>query len=302
MKVSKKAISALGTFLMLISFVFIIQRIIQYDIDLSFSPLIWVGLLLVALAIGCGLIFAAFNFRWLLGNLSGLYLEPRFTIKIYCISNLYKYLPGSVMYVIGRNRLALDIDSLTHVKVAGATILEGLFIALAATVIAGLFIYNYFVYFVSQIGSIIWLVISLLSLILAIGVIFFRKALIAGLRAFKEGTMGFSFRAGTRLMASCLLIMLVLSSSFAVLLMMLGQPVAWYQITTVMGLYVLSWLVGFMTPGAPGGLGVREAVMLMIMGGIMDEGLLLYAIVIHRVLTIAGDVIAYGIAFAYSKI
>lgn len=301
MNISKKAVSALGTLLMLASFAFIIQRIMQYDIDFSFPPLTWVGLLLVALAIGCGLIFAAFNFRWLLGSLSNLYLEPRFTIKIYCISNLYKYLPGSVMYVLGRNRLALDIKGLTHAKVAGATVSEGLFIAIAATIISGLFIYSYFVYFVSRIDSIIWTTIGLLVLILIIGAIFFRKKLIAGISAFGEGVSGFSFRAMARLMGACVLIMLVLGGSFVVLLMILGQPVASYQVTTIIGLYVLSWLVGFMTPGAPGGLGVREAVMLMVMDGVMDENLLIYAAVIHRVLTIGGDVIAYGIALVYAK-
>jgi len=301
MKISKKAISVLGTVLMIASFVFIVRRIMQYDIDLSFSPLMWIGLLLVALAIGCGLIFAGFNYRWLLGNLSGLYLEPRLTIKTYCVANLYKYLPGSVMYVLGRNRLALDIEGLTHAKVAGATVLEGLFIALAATVIAGLFIYNYFVYFASRISSIIWAIIGLLVLVLVIGATFFRKNLLAGLKAFTEGVRGFNLWAMVRLMGACVLIMLVLGGSFVVLLIMLGQPVALHQVTTIIGLYVLSWLVGFMTPGAPSGLGVREAVMLMVMGGVMDEYVLVYAAVVHRVLTIIGDIIAYGIAWAYAN-
>ena len=302
MKISKRAISAIGTILMLTSFVFIMRRIMQYDIDFSFSPIMWMWLLLIALAIACGLIFAAFNFRWLLGNLSALYLEPRLTIKTYCIANLYKYLPGSVMYVLGRNRLALEITGLTHVRVAGATVLEGMFIALAATAISGLFIYNYFIYFANQIGPIIWAAIGLLTLILAIGAIFFRKRLTAGLVAFREGAKGFNFKAMARLMGSCVLIMLVLGSSFVALLIILGQPIAWHQVTTLIGLYVLSWLMGFITPGAPGGLGVREAVILMVMGGVMYEGLLVYAVITHRILTIIGDVFAYCIALAYSKI
>jgi hypothetical protein len=65
---------------------------------------------------------------------------------------------------------------------------------------------------------------------------------------------------------------------------------------------MLSWLAGFLTPGAPSGLGVREVLMMMFMAGTLNEGILISAMFMHRMLTVMGDVIAYGMAFTYAQV
>jgi len=69
---------------------------------------------------------------------------------------------------------------------------------------------------------------------------------------------------------------------------------------TIIGLYVLSWLAGFITPGAPSGLGIREAVMLMFMGAMVYEPVLLSAIVTHRALNVVGDMFSLCVGHGYS--
>ena len=309
----------MGTVLMAVSIVFIIMRFISYDIDFTdfiFSPLVGVGLLLTAIAIGCGILFAAYNFRWLLSSLSGLpldsRLERRLVIKTYCTANLYKYLPGSIMYVVGRNRMALEIKELTHARVLSATVLEGASIAVAAVIVSGLFSFDYLAYFAGQARTWLWIGSIVLVVIILFLAIFFRFKLVGTLRVFAEGVKGVKIKAVARLLCVGLMIMLVLGGSFAALLTILGQTLSWHQIPMIIGVYVLSWLVGFMTPGAPGGLGVREAVMIMILGNViniigdgniiengLNEGIILSVAVIHRVLTMLGDVFAYFAVFVY---
>jgi len=65
---------------------------------------------------------------------------------------------------------------------------------------------------------------------------------------------------------------------------------------------MLSWVAGFLTPGAPSGLGVREVVLLMFMGSTLNEGILISAMVMHRMLTVMGDVAAYGMALTYAQL
>ena len=62
------------------------------------------------------------------------------------------------------------------------------------------------------------------------------------------------------------------------------------------GAYVLAWVAGFLTPGVPAGLGVREVVLLFLFRGMVHEADLLLAVVMSRVVTIAGDVLFFGLA------
>ena len=63
------------------------------------------------------------------------------------------------------------------------------------------------------------------------------------------------------------------------------------------GGYILAWLVGLLTPGAPAGVGVREAVLLFMLRGCLPESDLLLAIILARVVTVFGDLIFFFSAF-----
>jgi len=68
------------------------------------------------------------------------------------------------------------------------------------------------------------------------------------------------------------------------------------------GLFVMSWAIGFVTPGAPAGLGVREAIMLMFLGGVLDQNILTTSAIVYRLFCIVGDVLALGLSRVYLKI
>jgi uncharacterized membrane protein YbhN (UPF0104 family) len=55
------------------------------------------------------------------------------------------------------------------------------------------------------------------------------------------------------------------------------------------GAYVIAWLAGLVTPGAPAGLGVRELVLLFLLKGVVAETDLVLAVVLGRVVTVGGD-------------
>lgn len=59
----------------------------------------------------------------------------------------------------------------------------------------------------------------------------------------------------------------------------------WYHA----GLFALAWVAGFITPGAPAGLGVREAILLAILGPQYGSGVALALAVTLRLITLAGD-------------
>ncbi|MCL2427559.1 MAG: hypothetical protein FWD05_14645, partial [Oscillospiraceae bacterium] len=103
-------------------------------------------------------------------------------------------------------------------------------------------------------------------------------------------------------LATMLVIVNFWGVSFLATMTILGQPFSLNLGVTIIGIFIMSWLIGFLTPGAPSGLGIREIVLLMFLSGIVYEDILLSAIIIHRLLQVCGDIVAYGIAWSYARI
>lgn len=66
------------------------------------------------------------------------------------------------------------------------------------------------------------------------------------------------------------------------------------------GLFLLAWLAGFLVPIAPGGLGVREAAMLLLAGSQFGQAPLLASIVALRFASVLGD-LAFALAAMICK-
>lgn len=66
--------------------------------------------------------------------------------------------------------------------------------------------------------------------------------------------------------------------------------------------FALSWLIGFLTPGAPAGFGVREGVMALMLSSVGQNDAVLIVIAAMRVATIAGDGLVFIVAALYMRL
>lgn len=66
--------------------------------------------------------------------------------------------------------------------------------------------------------------------------------------------------------------------------------------TAVTAAFALSWIVGFLAPGAPGGLGVREGIMLLLLNGAAADETLLSFVLLARLVTMLGDAFCFTVA------
>lgn len=57
--------------------------------------------------------------------------------------------------------------------------------------------------------------------------------------------------------------------------------------------YTLSWLAGFLLPGAPGGLGVRESAFTLLLSGIFPPAITLLVIGLARIATVCADILVF---------
>jgi len=293
-----------GRVLTLIAFVFIIVSIARYDADFSISLAASFGLILASIVCSVAVVVSAFIFSWMVRMLSGIRIDQTKAILIFCSSNLYKYLPGNIMHLLGRNRLAIETEGLSHGKVAMASALDSLFHILAAVLIAAVSVSGYFLIYISQFDIRYELLLaSLVCVFAAVCATLF----ISRQRAKKWikqlwATLGeFKIYAMAKLLIACILRLVLLAFMYLIVLVLLGQSIAGEDITRIIGLFALSWVIGFIVPGAPGGLGIREAMLLLFIGGTFDEGILLSSVVFYRIVCVGGDVIAYVYAFLYSK-
>jgi glycosyltransferase 2 family protein len=75
-------------------------------------------------------------------------------------------------------------------------------------------------------------------------------------------------------------------------------PLQWYDYTWG---FTAAWLLGFIVPGAPGGIGIREAAILAIYGPVMGDGIAASLAVLWRFITTIGDLVTFLIAYVLSK-
>jgi len=291
--------------LMVVSLGFIARRFVVAGVDFSWltSPWVVVGLFAVAFTEGLAMIVTSLNFRGLLKNISGVLVAKPLAMTVYLVSNLYKYIPGGVMYVAGRHRMVVETEDLTHGKLAFSTVVEGALIAIGALLIALTFSFEFAVEHMRQsdILSIVLIVIMVLLVAATVPLYIFRKRVFTAVKKFWATVELFKPLVLIKRFVFAVVLMFLWSFTFLLTIMLLGQPVTMEIALPIMGLYLLSWLSGFLAPGAPSGIGVREFVMLTFLGGLVNESILLAAMVIHRIVTMTGDVSAYGLALAYEK-
>jgi uncharacterized membrane protein YbhN (UPF0104 family) len=61
----------------------------------------------------------------------------------------------------------------------------------------------------------------------------------------------------------------------------------------ICGAYSLAWIIGFLIPGAPGGLGIRESALVLLLAGAFPKDVVLLIALLARLASIGADVLAF---------
>jgi uncharacterized membrane protein YbhN (UPF0104 family) len=74
-------------------------------------------------------------------------------------------------------------------------------------------------------------------------------------------------------------------------------PVRWGQFPAMMGIYAAAWTVGFLSMLAPGGLGIREGVLSLLLSAYLPPATATLVALLSRIWSLAGDLVLAGGAF-----
>lgn len=206
--------------------------------------------------------------RYVLFTVSGKWLGFGMAYRITIISNLGKYLPGKVWSVMGMFYL-LNREGYSTPTAFVCSVLHQAF-----TLIAGV------IFITAVLGRVIFHGISVLPLILGtlLGVIILYPAIFArilnfGLRLLKRDpvVVRLTFIQSIVLLALYVVSWILYGASFWCLLHGLGvQPESFWIATAT---FDAAYLLGFLALFAPGGLGVREGVLSVLLASTLTAGL-----------------------------
>lgn len=202
-------------------------------------------------------------------------------------SQLAKYLPGNVFHFAYRHAAARR-EGLGHRALGGALAFESvLLIAAAAMLAAG-------VASDPRLDELApwlhWVVrgapLAAIAAIVVGGLAMRRSSPIKGRPPHIASTVAivFAIDVGFFLLAACALRLLCEQPSLL--------PFAAWS-----GWLALAWIAGYVTPGAPGGLGLREAVLVLGLGPVLGEAEALAIAFAYRLVTIGADALLAGTGF-----
>lgn len=250
---------------------FVALRLHGYGAEIDFARfdlIAWSWVAALALTYGLSNLMLALAWRNLLGQF-GACTSRRWAVRVYGISQIAKYVPGNIFHLAGRQAMGM------------AAGLAGWPLAKSAVWELGL---------ICVTGALFGLLVLPLLLphlpVMASAGIFAAALGVAAILLWRyvgpPAARAFGWHAAFLAISGLLFVGLIE--------LLADKPGSGLPMPPLIGAYVLAWLAGLVTPGAPAGLGVRELVLLFLLNGVIGEADLLLAAVLGRVVTVCGDV------------
>lgn len=272
----KRGLHWVGGVVAIVGIAFVILRLRNYGAEIDFKQfrlVEWSAVVALAIVYGVANLMLGLAW-WNLLRYLGANTSRCWSIRAYGITQIGKYVPGNLFHLAGRQALGMSAGvggwqlAKSSVWELGLLSVTGAIFGLLALPLLGM-----------------GLTISASSLIAAVT--------IGGAAALMWRFLGpFVFRAGV-----WYAVFLAVSGLVFVGLLALvegNSETVLGNLLPLIGAYVLAWLVGLLTPGAPAGIGVRELVLLLLLRGMVGETDLLLAVVLGRVVTATGDILFFA--------
>jgi hypothetical protein len=219
-------------------------------------------------------------------------------IRTFLLTNMIKYLPSNLLHLYGRTLAAKKIGIST--EAASLSVILDAMLVIASAWILGLFSLPQQGFFFTGLSLIVIFTLihpQILHFCLEQIKIPFKsnssssKASSAALQKYPLdlllGELGYVFLRGV----GFLLIVYALTN------------LPFSQIPQLISVYSIAWLLGYITPGAPGGIGVYEATLIELLEIVtnLQEAHILAAVALSRLITTIAEIIGAAIAWLDEK-
>ena len=254
--------------------------------------LAWPGLALASLGYAsCGVLLALI--WWLALRAAGVKSASLSRASsAFLSSQLGKYLPGNLGHFAARHVLSRR-DGGSHRLLVGATLLEALLLVAAAGALAVIVVQPIIFVGLGPMLEAAWLAPVAAALALGLGL-----ALARG-KGWLDSELGLP-RLVIELGAAFGLALVFFLASSGCFVLMSGSlgPGEWLALVPWIA---AAWLLGFVVPGAPGGLGIREFVLVLGLTPLIGEAQAALDAVMFRLVTIGGDAVMSAVGAVWLR-
>lgn len=218
-------------------------------------------------------------------------------IAIWGRANIAKYLPGNVLHFAGRQWLAHRFHW-PQANTAAASVLElALQVLISCSIgLAGLLLSHR----LQLVSASAWLVPALLFSLTVLAIAFFGELKTTRLPAAVRRLLAMLSLRDLRAFAGAVLLYSTFFLGFGLIGWLvyswLADAVDVALLPGVGAVVLLSWCAGLVVPGSPGGLGVREATMVLIGAPLLDHGALVLTALMLRIVSTAGEGLLFALA------
>lgn len=253
---------------------------------------------LAAPLLAATVVFMVVGWRILLRHL-GHPLPTRALAGVLCITQIAKYLPGNIGHHVGRVTLAHRSLALPISTGIVSLLQEGALACLAALLVALICACFQPLPLSAALGLRLdaqWLLLAAIAT--GLGSLAILNAIKSSAASNRGRRMQWLLRAIPSWRATLAAIP-AYAATFALsgtALLVLSVPLltdAGNAFLPLTAAYALSWMIGFLVPGAPGGLGVREAALVVLLDGLYQADAVLAIALLSRLSMIAADVLIF---------
>ena len=274
----KQSLHWAGSALAITGIVFVVLRLNTYSSQFDFSHFdgfTWVIVTGLALIYGLANIMLA-EAWWNILVHFGATTSRLWAVRIYGLTQLAKYIPGNIMHLAGRQAMG-QAAGIPGWPLAKGSVWELVLISIAGAFFAILVLPQFL-----PIVTIPMAAVGFVGILLIIAV---------GLKRYVSLSIARTF--------GWYIVFLIVSGMVfvGVLTLLMGEiSIEPSHVLLFCAAFVVAWLVGLVTPGAPAGVGVREIVLVFLLKGLVPESDLLLAVLLSRVVTVGGDVLFFLLA------
>ena len=277
----KKLLRISGGILMIASLIFLVIAAHQRWTELSelhLAPLKWLELAGLIILYGCSLLLLAASWHWLLTLTGRLPVRQAHSMYAFAQTQLAKYVPGNVFHIVGRhmimrNQGVADRQLVFAVAMEVPLMMVGALAAIAIALLLDWMLAGYDLPLNPLLASALILVVT-------------ASVCIRGAAGKREANK-------TILAGSVLLLNTAFFAIMGFVVTRLVHLLIDVESLVIAAGGVAAWLVGYVTPGAPGGIGVREAAMMLLIGDRVSPTPLLLSAALFRLVTLLGDVVFF---------
>ena len=208
--------------------------------------------------------------------------------RIYGKSQIAKYIPGNVFHVVGRHILGSQAG-IKHVVLAGATVYEILGLLSISILIGfgGMIIFGLGNIYFSLYQIILILFTTLVITSLTIALVPYLMSLRGVILPYKG--IGNTVRNISKVYLFYFIFFLI-AGLLLVIIVNIFLNINFIITAKLVVIFSIAWVAGFIIPGAPGGIGVREAVIIFFITPIIGEAQSIAVAIALRFITLLGDV------------